>query len=111
MGLVARDGVRTLALDVDGEPVGDHLGLELVAQVERQAEGVVAGAEIGRGGRHRDPHRTVDEPGHQRSPAAAAAASTSASTMLSTRCPKPSSAVAVSLRPWPVTVTATVAPA
>ena len=97
--LVARDVTGALAGDLDAEPLGDDLGLELVAQVDREAERVEAGAQVGRRGRHRDADRTVDEPGHQVSPAAAAAASTSASTMLSTRCPKPSRAVAVSFRP------------
>ena len=61
--------------DLDGEAVGDHLRLELVAEVEGEPEGVEPGTEVGRGGRHRDLHRAVDEPGHQVSPAAAAAAS------------------------------------
>ena len=112
VGLVAGYGVGPLAVDLDRESVGDHLRLELVAEPEGQAEGVVAGAEVGRWWRARE---TCTGPSTNRairsSPAAAAAASTSASTMLSTRWPKPSSAVAVSLSPWPVTVTATVAPA
>ena len=94
-------------------PSADDLGLELVAQVQGEAERVEAGAEVGRGGRHR--HRTgpatnVLMAGQAR-PAAAAAALTSASTTTSTSWPKPSSAVAVSFRPWPVTVMTTVLPA
>ena len=50
-------------------------------------------------------------PDERSRPAASAAASTSASTTESTIGPKPSSAVAVSLSPWPVTVITTVWPA
>ena len=110
--LVARHAVRAGALHVDHQAVGQHLGLELVAQRQREAEGVEPRTEVGGGGGHGDAHGPLDEGGHaQVRPAAAAAASTSASTTVSTTSPNDSSAVAVSLRPWPVTVIATVAPA
>ena len=104
--LVERHDAGTLAGHLDDEAGAGQLALELVAQVEGQPERVEAGAEVGRGGRDRDPHRR-----HQRSPAASAASVTSASMTDSTSGPKPSSAVAVSLSPWPVTVTTTVLPA
>ena len=58
-------------------PLAVDLGGQLVAQRQREPEGVEARAEVGRGRRHRDPHRAVDEGRHvgpQSSPAAAAAA-------------------------------------
>ena len=46
--LVARHAVRAGALDLDDQTVGQHLGLELVAQGERQPERVETGTEVGR---------------------------------------------------------------
>ena len=48
--LVAGHAVGARTLDLDEEPVGHDLGLELVTQRQRQAEGVEAGPEVGRGG-------------------------------------------------------------
>ncbi len=107
------DGHDALAVsthhDLDPGPVHDLRG-EAVAVVERQAEGVEAGAEVRarRGDGHGD--RPGDERRHPRRPAAFAAAVTSASTTVSTRSVKVDSAVSMSLRPWPVTVTTSVLP-
>ena len=98
-----------LAGHLDHEPVAADLGGQLVAQLERQPEAVVAGTEVGAGRRDRDRDRAREE-GH-RSPAAAAACSTSGSMTASTSSPADSSAVAVSFSPWPVTVITTVSPA
>ena len=107
--VVDGQGPGALALHLDGQARLRDRGGQLVAQLEGQAEGVEARAEVGRGRGYVDPDRSVDE-GHRR-PAAAAAWSTSASMTASTRSPADSSAVAVSLSPWPVTVIATVRPA
>ena len=93
---------------LDDQAGAGQLRLERVAQVEGQAERVEPGTEVGRG--RRDLTRTGRD-GHHRSPAASAAAVTSGSTTGSTSGPNPSSAVAMSLSPWPVTVTTTVLPA
>ena len=95
---------RSLACHLDDEPGAGQLCLELVTEVEGETERVEARPQVGRGGRHRDSR-------HQRSPAASAASVTSASTTDSTSGPNPSSAVAVSFSPWPVTVMTTVLPA
>ena len=105
--LVERYGAGTGAGHLDDEAGAGQLALQLVAQVEGEAERVEAGTQVRGGRRDTDPGHT----GHHRSPAASAAAVTSGSTTDSTSGPNPSSAVAVSLRPWPVTVTTTVLPA
>ena len=116
MGLVAGHPVGALAGHLDLEPGRDHLGLELVAQRQGQAERVEARAQVGRGRRDGDPHRastkvvmpTSGEPGGGRG-----RGHVGVDHRVDDRAPalgEPSSAVAVSLRPWPVTVTTTVLP-
>ena len=98
--LVERHLVAADTVHLDDQAALGDLGLQPVAEVEREPEGVEAGAEVGRGGRDGHPHRLGGEP---HSPAASATAATSGTTTSSTTVPplsvKPSSAVTVSLSP------------
>ena len=57
VGGIQRYDARALARHLDHEGVATDLGGQLVAQLEREAEAVVAGAEVGAGGRDGDPDR------------------------------------------------------
>ena len=87
-----------------------------VVQLQGQAEAVEAGAEVGAGGRDLDGHRPGRRrPDGQRAslgrPAARRPRRRRRRTTVSTRSVKVDSAVSMSLRPWPVTVTTTCWPA
>src|SRR5690606_41139800 len=74
--------------------------LDVVDELEGQAQGVEARAEVRARGRDLDPRRVVGEPGHQTSPSARAAAS-GRGAMTSGSTSAAPSAVAVSLSPLP----------
>src|SRR5699024_4569429 len=95
------------SVDGDLETAGGRADAQLVAQVQRQAQGVEARAEVrgGRGDLHG--HLRVLDP---HSPMASAAAAMSTGTTVGVRSCWVR-AVSVSFRPLPVTVIAIVAPA
>src|SRR5262249_33148756 len=90
---IARQLVRTLALDLDHELAG-RLDGHLVPQVERGGRGVETGAEV-------RARRGCDHPGH-------AIASRTASIVGSTVSAESSATAAASLSPWPVRMQTTV---
>src|SRR5690606_21325182 len=103
--LAVRDAARSLAGDLDLHGAGGRLDAQLIAQVQGEAERVVAGAEV-RGGR-RDLHRHARVLDPHR-PMASAAAWTSTGTTVGVRSCRVS-AVSMSFSPLPVTVIVMVA--
>ena len=108
--VVAVLGQLVAALALDGQldlaaaPAAD-LELDAVGQRERDAEAVVAGPEVGRGGRHLDRDGAAVEFGepvgdHGYQPSATATAPTVGAASM--HGPTWRSAVVGSLRPWPV---------